>query len=561
MSMAAENPMTTNDEAPRSNGGAEKASTLSILGRLSGAIGLVLLVSMILTWILTQDVGGLLIGKLCVGLAGVAFYLMTNLDFFRRVAGGRSAGLLLMTVLSTGIVLGLVGIGNYIGYQSALEWDMTREGIHTLSPQTTTVLSRLQDDVKIIAFYSTSETTYPLAEDVLHKYTRASGRVHYEVVDPQARPDLVQQYQITDAGPRVVVIAKGQDTRAKRLNEQEITRAIIAVAEETVTTFHYLTGHGEPKLDDGESAEGYKGFADAVVAEGYLLKPVSLIDPKGRAGAAVNLKEAAGGTLALPPEVLYLIVSGSRSALLKPELQAIANFLKRGGRLLAQVEPHILTGLERLLGDLGIAVRADMVVDPNPLNRMIGLGAGAPMVVPTDEKHPITKGLTVTAVMSTARSLGVQATAPGSGLTMTLLPLMRAGASAWGETAVNDGMAEQGPDDNQEDLYVGVVATAPTEQLSAEKISNQARIVAFGDSDWINNHYLPMQGNKDLILNTLNWLATREDRITIRPKIREASQFSLHGEQLNYLKFFSMDILPVLLIAMGLGVVLIRRQR
>ena len=144
---------------------------------------------------------------------------------------------------------------------------------------------------------------------------------------------------------------------------------------------------------------------------------------------------------------------------------------------------------------------------------------------------------------------------------MTLLPLMRAGSSAWGETAVNDGMAEQGPDDNQGDLYVGVVATAPTEQLSAEKISNQARIVAFGDSDWINNHYLPMQGNKDLILNTLNWLATREDRITIRPKIREASQFSLHGEQLNYLKFFSMDILPVLLIAMGLGVVLIRRQR
>ena len=561
--MAAENPMdpmSTKDQASRTNGGTEKATTLSILGRLSGAIGLVLLVSMILPWILTQDVGGLLIGKLCVGLAGVAFYLMTNLDFFRRVAGGRSAGLLLMTVLSTTIVLGLVGIGNYIGYQSALEWDMTREGIHTLSPQTTAVLGRLQDDVKIIAFYSTSETTYPLAEDVLHKYTRASDRVEYEVVDPQARPDLVQKYQITDAGPRLVVIAKGQDTRAKRLNEQEITRAIISVAEESVTTFHYLTGHGEPKLDDGESAEGYKAFADAVVAEGYLLKPVSLIDPKGGADA-VNLQEAGGGTLALPAEVSYLIVSGPRSALLQPELQAIANFLKRGGRLLAQVEPHLLTGLEQLLGDLGIRVRADMVVDPNPLNRMIGLGAGAPMVVPTDEKHPITKGLTVTAVMSTARSLGVQASAKGSGLTMSLVPLMRAGSSAWGETAVNDGMAEQGPDDNQEDLYVGVVATAPTEQLNAEKISNQARIVAFGDSDWINNHYLPMQGNKDLILNTLNWLATREDRITIRPKVREASQFSLHGEQLNYLKFFSMDILPVLLIAMGLGVVLIRRQR
>ena len=106
---------------------------------------------------------------------------------------------------------------------------------------------------------------------------------------------------------------------------------------------------------------------------------------------------------------------------------------------------------------MGIAVRDDLVVDPNPLNRMIGLGPAAPMVIPTDESHPITEKLEVTAVMSTARSLGIKATAEDSELEFTPLALMRAGESAWGETNLEDGMAEQGDDDTLEDVFVGVV--------------------------------------------------------------------------------------------------------
>ena len=88
--MAVEEPILSVDVPV--HGAVTKASTLSILGRLSGAIGLVLLVSMILTWVLTQTVGVFLLGKLVIGLSGVVFYLATNADFFRKVAGGRSAG-------------------------------------------------------------------------------------------------------------------------------------------------------------------------------------------------------------------------------------------------------------------------------------------------------------------------------------------------------------------------------------------------------------------------------------------------------------------------------------
>jgi ABC-type uncharacterized transport system involved in gliding motility auxiliary subunit len=98
-------------------------------------------------------------------------------------------------------------------------------------------------------------------------------------------------------------------------------------------------------------------------------------------------------------------------------------------------------------------------------------------------------------------------------------------------------------------------------QPDASKLSDEARLVVFGDSDWVTNKYHGMQGNGDIALNTINWLAEEEDRIAIRPKTRQASRLSLAGEDLGYLKFFSMDIIPVFLVAMGLGIVLIRRQR
>jgi hypothetical protein len=56
-------------------------------------------------------------------------------------------------------------------------------------------------------------------------------------------------------------------------------------------------------------------------------------------------------------------------------------------------------------------------------------------------------------------------------------------------------------------------------------------------------------------------VAEQAEKITIRPKSRAANQLFLSGEQLNKLKFFSMDLLPVLLVACGLGIVLVRRQR
>jgi len=180
------------------------------------------------------------------------------------------------------------------------------------------------------------------------------------------------------------------------------------------------------------------------------------------------------------------------------------------------------------------------------------------MVLPASEEHPITKGLTAPTIMSTARSLAIlKGGEPGVEVT----PLVLTSETAWGETNPVDGTASKDDKDNLGPLNVGVVATKPIPMTEPGRASDETRLVVFGDSDWVNNGFQAKPGNADLFLNAVNWLAEESEKITIRPKTRAQSQLFLSVEQLGMLKFLSMDILPVILIAMGLGIVMLRRQR
>ena len=55
----------------------------------------------------------------------------------------------------------------------------------------------------------------------------------------------------------------------------------------------------------------------------------------------------------------------------------------------------------------------------------------------------------------------------------------------------------------------------------------ETRIVVFGDSDFASNGYLGIPGNRDLFLNSVNWLAQQENLISIRPRDPEDRRVTL----------------------------------
>jgi len=538
----------------------ESVSSLTTLGRLAGAIGVVLLVSTPFTMLLTDGFGPLVIGKIVLAALLCGLYFATNRDFFSRLAGSRSSGLMAVSVVSVVVVLGVVGVLNYVAFKNPKQFDMTREGLYTLSEQTTGLLGRLKDEVKIYAFYGSADPAFAQVQETLSRYKAAGSKLTFEMVDPQARVDLVEKFTITERGPRIVITSHGQDARAKEPSEEELTNGIVKVAEQTSKTVYFLTGHGEADLNDGDNAEGYKGVAESIRAEGYAVEPLSLITgEQAKAGAKVALAAAPTGALAIPANAAVLVLAWPKSPLFGPEVAALEAYLNKGGRLIVLLEPDRDGGVRTLLKQWKIELHNDLVVDTNPLNRLMGLGAAAPMVQPTEaqEGHALFKGMSAPAVFLTARSLAIGT----GGLTgVEAVPMLESGASAWGETNLVDGQAAF---DEKKDFAgpVTVAALATKSVSEPDKRSEEARLFVAGDANFIDNKHLRLQGNSDLFVNAVNWLAEEQQKIAIRAKTRSSSQLFLSGEQMGQIKFFSLDIFPVLLVAVGLGIVLIRRQR
>jgi ABC-type uncharacterized transport system involved in gliding motility auxiliary subunit len=143
------------------------------------------------------------------------------------------------------------------------------------------------------------------------------------------------------------------------------------------------------------------------------------------------------------------------------------------------------------------------------------------------------------------------------------IPLALTGREAWGETDVK-GVFQRGVAQRDQGEKVGPLplAMAVEKPVSGEgRRSEHLRLVVAGDGDFFTNKYLQIGGNRDLALNAVGWLAEQEDRITIRPKSREASLVTLTDAQASALKFFSVDVLPVALLGLGLAVWTVRRSR
>ena len=106
---------------------------------------------------------------------------------------------------------------------------------------------------------------------------------------------------------------------------------------------------------------------------------------------------------------------------------------------------------------------------------------------------------------------------------------------------------------------IAVTVTKDTKAAEARR-SDEARLVVFGDRDFATNQYRVAAGNEDFFLNCLNWLVEQTERITIRPRVREASRLFLTETQTAAI-FVGAAEVPVIILALGLAVWFGRRQR
>ena len=81
-----------------------------------------------------------------------------------------------------------------------------------------------------------------------------------------------------------------------------------------------------------------------------------------------------------------------------------------------------------------------------------------------------------------------------------------------------------------------------------------------GDSDFASNAVVGIQGNRDLFLNTVNWLARQESLISIRAREPEDRRLTLTAAAQRRVFWLSVLLLPAAILGVGVYTWLSRRS-
>jgi ABC-type uncharacterized transport system involved in gliding motility auxiliary subunit len=107
----------------------------------------------------------------------------------------------------------------------------------------------------------------------------------------------------------------------------------------------------------------------------------------------------------------------------------------------------------------------------------------------------------------------------------------------------------------------GPLVLAATGSYNTGNPSDPGRFVVYGSSMWAANSFLGSRQivNRDLALNTINWLTSDEDLISIRPKEPEDRRLNISGNRMNMVFLWSVVLLPLAVVGSGLMVWFRRR--
>ena len=120
--------------------------------------------------------------------------------------------------------------------------------------------------------------------------------------------------------------------------------------------------------------------------------------------------------------------------------------------------------------------------------------------------------------------------------------------------------------DKQGPISIGVAVSAAAQAADPQQKADdgekpETRVIAIGDSDFATNAALGIQGNGDLFMNTMAWLAQQENLIAIRPKEAADRRLTVTADQMTVLTWLSLVIVPALVLGAGVFTWWRRRER
>jgi ABC-type uncharacterized transport system involved in gliding motility auxiliary subunit len=236
--------------------------------------------------------------------------------------------------------------------------------------------------------------------------------------------------------------------------------------------------------------------------------------------AAPVLGQVQQGKMEIPKDCTVLVSGGPRLAYSATETAAIKGFVEGGGSALLLMDTPLAIGQQegienpevvKMLAGWGVTMNNDLAIDisRNVLRELFSLGPEI-SVVSAYESQPIVRDFKegVPTLFPLSRTLKIEGNTK-----ITVDKLITTTGDSFAASNV------KGPIDPKKGVK-GPLVLAAAGTYNTGRPGSSGRFVVYGSSLWAVNEYLGSRqiANRDLALNTFNWLTSDEDLISIRPK-------------------------------------------
>lgn len=447
------------------------------------------------------------------------------------------------------VVLGILVAVNYLSSRRNTRWDLTENKQYSLSEQSVKLLQGLTAPVKFYVF--DQEANFDRFRPRLDSYGYISNQVQVEYIDADKRPVQARQYNVETYGT-VVLEYMGRTERVTSDSEQDLTNALIKLLNPQERKVYFLSGHGEKDPSSSERT-GYSAISDALKRDNYQFDKLVLAQ-----------------TNEIPADATVIVVAGPRTDLLEQEVPIINEYLSmKTGKLLVLMDPsdnfkqpEPMPRLAGLLKEWGINATESVVVDLSGRTSVATVPVGAPPY----PNHAITEGFGLVTMFPLVRSITPATDGPENRRGQTFV---QTAPRSWAETnlATLEDPSKLAAEIENGDVAGPVsiaVATAvpaaapeppppsPTDKPEQDAPKPETRVAAIGDSDFAANAYLGIEGNRDLFMNAVNWLAQQQNLIAIRPREAADRRITLTANANNGLFLLSIFVIPGAVLGAGL---------
>lgn len=493
------------------------------------------------------------------GLILLGVGLVGSLESIRDLfvaPGARNSGVATLIIL---VFAGVLIFANALVFRSGLSLDLTANAAFTLSEQSRQIARQLGEPLEVTGFFSDDRAaTREIAEALIRRYQAENpGQISYRFYNPSAEPGLVQQLGITQDASMVFQVADRRTTVTDH-TEQGYTSGILRALAVEQKQVYFIVGHGEREYNDFRDG-GMGNLTNALRNDNYAVSDLNLV--------------TAGE---VPANAAAIVIADPQTPFQAQELNALARYFNSGGRALIFYDGRAEVNLKPLLATYGInyspLIPPAIVVDPQSI--------GGDGLTPAVQRYPVFNDITRNLQTTFFPRPGVielplprnsfdglpdtqQPIQPSAELGYPLRASLLAATSenSWLELNPDARPIVRNPTDPAGPFVMAVQMErfVPLGQARDPNEPQSLRMVVFANTDFAINQFVDVFFNKDLAVNSVNWLTGDQQLIAIRPRAPDNRFLFVSQAQVPFVLFSSIVLIPGLVLVAG-GVVWYRRR-